>query len=611
MLDIRKHRLDYGAMLIPPSGYRLAKAVAATYTLDLNTLLSIPVALFFSQTMEGNFETERVQLLEAIQRCPDVLRIYHQKGKIHVPRKHNRLYGLLEPCVVGILPDDAYTAFHPKVWVLRYEHDDEPTRYRVIVLSRNLTYDRSWDIAASLDGEVTDTRQRKNQPLAAFVKHLLSYEGFDGDRKFLSDLRKVEFHTPPGFNNNFFFHPVGVDGHENPIVTQEGSRAICISPFVHDEAVHTLWENVSDELMLFGCREELRRLKPETLEDVRTFCISDLIVDGESLEEGEDGEGEQLEQNLHAKLYVYQGESRRNLWFLGSANATKAAFERNIEFILELRGSGAAAQLDRLKDELLGKDERGGIFQPYEPSEEPVDDSELKKLREQLRLLEFDLLKHLKINTAEVTPSENETNFDLHLVLDPGSRKWHGLSVKVSPFNSDGVQAIELLPGRANDFVFENINESNLSRFLRFEIRQGSEILRTFLMKVEIDGLPESRVSRILRSIINSRDRFFEYLRFMLADDLDKESVGADNDNSGKGDSDGASIWDMSTPIFEQLLLSASRSPQRLKAIDDVIQQLQKEESEDSSDKIIPHEFLEFWEAFKEVVPSQPRRKRK
>ncbi len=164
MLDIRKHRLDYGAMLIPPSGYRLAKAVAATYTLDLNTLLSIPVALFFSQTMEGNFETERVQLLEAIQRCPDVLRIYHQKGKIHVPRKHNRLYGLLEPCVVGILPDDAYTAFHPKVWVLRYEHDDEPTRYRVIVLSRNLTYDRSWDIAASLDGEVTDTRQRKNQP---------------------------------------------------------------------------------------------------------------------------------------------------------------------------------------------------------------------------------------------------------------------------------------------------------------------------------------------------------------------------------------------------------------------------------------------------------------
>jgi hypothetical protein len=32
MLDVKKHRLDYGAMLIPPTGYRLAKAVAATYS---------------------------------------------------------------------------------------------------------------------------------------------------------------------------------------------------------------------------------------------------------------------------------------------------------------------------------------------------------------------------------------------------------------------------------------------------------------------------------------------------------------------------------------------------------------------------------------------------
>ena len=70
MLDIKKHRLDYGAMLIPPPGFRLTKAVAATYSLDLNTLLSIPVALFFSQTLEGNFEAERVQLLKRSNAAP-------------------------------------------------------------------------------------------------------------------------------------------------------------------------------------------------------------------------------------------------------------------------------------------------------------------------------------------------------------------------------------------------------------------------------------------------------------------------------------------------------------------------------------------------------------
>jgi len=611
MLDVKKHRLDYGAMLIPPSGYRLAKAVAATYSLDLNTLLSIPVALFFSQTLEGNFEAERVQLLEAIQRCPDVLRVYHQSGKIHVPRKHNRLYGLLEPCVVGILPENAYTAFHPKVWVLRFEHDDEPTMYRVIVLSRNLTYDRSWDIAAHLDGEVTEERQRKTQPLASFVKYLTSHERFDGDRKFIADLRKVRFETPSGFNSNFFFHPVGIDNYPNPIKEQVGSRAICISPFVHDEAVHTLWENVSDELLLFGCREELRTLDPQTLDGVRSFCISDLIVDGESQEQGEDGDGEQFEQNLHAKLYVFQGESSRNLWFLGSANATKAAFDRNIEFLLELRGTSAAAQLDHLKDELLGEDEKGEIFQPYEPPDEPPDDSEVRNLEKRLRELEFELLSFSDDIHGKVSPSANEANYDLHLVVPRISAKLRNLSVTVAPFNSDGFEPKELSSKGDTTLVFENINESNLSRFLRFEIWQGGERLRAFLMKVEIDGLPETRVSRILRSIINSRDRFFEYLRFLLADDLNKEPVGAETgNNGGNGDGDGASIWDMSTPIFEQLLLAASRSPRRLKAIDDVIQQLRKEEGEESTSNVIPHEFLEFWEAFKQIVPQQARRKR-
>jgi len=612
MLDVKKHRLDYGTMLIPPTGYRLAKAVAATYSLDLNTLLSIPVALFFSQTLEGNFEAERVQLLEAIQRCPEVLRVYHQSGKIDVPRKHNRLYGLLEPCVVGILPKDAYTAFHPKVWVLRYEHDDEPTKYRVIILSRNLTYDRSWDIAAHLDGEVTQEKQKKSQPLASFVKYLTSHERFNGDRKFIADLRKVQFETPAGFNSNFFFHPVGIDNFENPIKEQTGSRAICISPFVHDEAVQMLWKNVSDELLLFGCSEQLRTLDPQTLEGVRSFCISDRIVDGERREQGEDGEGEQFEQNLHAKLYVYQGESSRNLWFLGSSNATKAAFDRNIEFLLEMRGNGSAAQLDRLKDELLGEDEKGGIFEPYEPPAEPPDDSETKKLKEAIRLLEFRLLSFSDKIRGKVSPSENQENYDLRIVVPRISAKLGDLTVTVSPFNSDGVEPKTLTLKKPTTLVFENINESNLSRFLRFEILQGGERVRAFLAKIEIEGLPETRVSRILRSIINSRDRFFEYLRFLLEDDLRKEVFGTDPPDRDRGDGNGESgdIWDMSKPIFEQLLLSASRSPQRLKAIDDVIYQLGKEEDGRPEGNIIPQEFLEFWEAFKQIVPQQKRRKR-
>jgi hypothetical protein len=72
MLDYKGDRLDYGEMLFPPEGFRLVKAIAVTYSLDLNTLLSIPIALFYAQTLEGIGEGERIQLLEAIQRCPEV-----------------------------------------------------------------------------------------------------------------------------------------------------------------------------------------------------------------------------------------------------------------------------------------------------------------------------------------------------------------------------------------------------------------------------------------------------------------------------------------------------------------------------------------------------------
>ena len=43
MLDVKHNRLDYGELLIPPTGFRLSRAIATTFSLDLNTLLSIPM----------------------------------------------------------------------------------------------------------------------------------------------------------------------------------------------------------------------------------------------------------------------------------------------------------------------------------------------------------------------------------------------------------------------------------------------------------------------------------------------------------------------------------------------------------------------------------------
>ena len=49
----------------------------------------------------------------------------------------------------SVTPPTTAGVFHPKCWLLRFapEYDDEPVRYRLLVLSRNLTFDRSWDVA--------------------------------------------------------------------------------------------------------------------------------------------------------------------------------------------------------------------------------------------------------------------------------------------------------------------------------------------------------------------------------------------------------------------------------------------------------------------------------
>lgn len=660
MLDYKRNRLDYGQLLTPPVGYWLAKAIAATYSLDLNTLLSIPVALFYAQTLEGTEEGERregerIELLEAIQRCPQVLRIYHQEGRIQIPHSQNRLYGLLEDCVVGILPQNAYSSFHPKVWILRYEAKDAPTLYRLIVLSRNLTYDRSWDIAANLDGYITPDLVARNKPLVEFAQHLLSQGAFAGDQQFLSDLERVEFSPPRGFDKNLRFHPLGIKGYKNPLLDVRGEELICVSPFVQDQAIMKLRPTVSGPTWLFSRREELQQLKAETLagDTIKTYCLSDLIVDGEALNLAEDGATKCLEQNLHAKLFIYKEAGRRHKWFLGSANATTAAFERNVEFLLEMGGSGEAIQLEVVLKQLLGADHKLNVFEPFVLQADGKPDPQ-KAIDQQVRRLEFELLRAFDIDTvqAELVPSANQKNFDLLLTLPAkplsdtsSSTAWTDFEIRVAPFNS-AHQACVLESQGPQEFRFENINESNLSQFIRFEVFYKGKAERSFLKKIVIRGMPQSRVNQIIRSIINDQDKFFEYLHFLLADHFDKESLSSEKTQGPKLPSDeGAStLWDTRTPILEQLLLAASRRPTRLKEIDNIINQLldnqpdaqpnvqgdkqtkmqagkesapEDELSHDTPGSkavvskatipkaIVPPEFLSVWEAFRTLLPQE------
>ena len=567
MLDCKTNRLDYGELLCPPSGFQLDQAIATTYSADLATLLSIPVALVYAQTLEGDLTGARFQLLEAIKQFSTRVKVYHQAGQLHIPTKLNWLYAHLEDALEAVTPDDAFTAFHPKVWIIRYtpieDSQDSPNHFRIIVLSRNLTFDRSWDVAACLDGKPSGSRKEDNAPLVDFVNWLHELSPIANVETFLSELGKVDFEAPQPFLMHLF-HPIGIGGKSvNPVALQEAKNTFVMSPFLHPDAIKQLRANTRNQFHLFSERRELERMAIKSLDGCQCYHLQECIVDGEHRELSEDGHDDIQQQNLHAKLFLFERD-KETRWFLGSANATQAAVKKNVEFLLELRGSSPALRIRRRLKELLGDAKNEGVFIPFSPEHGGADQDEALQQQSAHRRFEYALLK--ANISAKVLPAENKKNYDLHIELNlkdlPASGNFR---LTVQPFNiKSNLDAIQLSPGKTDHIVFRNLAEVELSRFLHFSIAgKGGELQHQFLLKIDIQDLPEDRLENILKKIIDSQDKFFEYLRFLLAEDITKEdllSTGEDPIHIFHSDESG-SDWHVNLPIYEQLLIAASRSP--------------------------------------------------
>ncbi|HRJ72111.1 MAG TPA: hypothetical protein PLS03_07785, partial [Terrimicrobiaceae bacterium] len=148
--------------------------------------------------------------MEALRRYGDRMTIFCQVGQIRIPEgKYQPILTYLESSICQVIPRQKNGIFHPKVWVLKFTSDEEATQYRVLCLSRNLTFDRCWDSAVVLDGELKERQNfiRKNNPLADFVEELASLsKSVSSDRRkqirdMAQDLRKVAFDLPEGFHD--------------------------------------------------------------------------------------------------------------------------------------------------------------------------------------------------------------------------------------------------------------------------------------------------------------------------------------------------------------------------------------------------------------------------
>ena len=157
--------------------------------------------------------------------------------------------------------------------------------------------------------------------------------------------------------------------------------------------------------------------------------------------------------------------------------------------------------------------------------------------------------------------------------------------------------------GHLNEPVFENITEVDLSQFVSFTISAGEETLRHFLLKYEISGLPPTRLDRIVKDIVSNTDQFFAYLRFLLTDEFSKSDFDRpppDRKKQPKSDED--AFFSTEIPLFESMVVAVSRDPEKMRAVDGVIQRLKASDSQEAS--VIPAAFLDFWEVFRPLIPA-------
>lgn len=636
--------------LHPPAGYRLDRAIGTSYTLDLLALLTVPLAFTFHNWEQDDGRTTRdpVALLHALRASAARVHLFCQAGAIKVPAAGQPLFAYLEPCVIEARPPSRQGIFHPKVWVLRFTADDEPVRYRVVVASRNLTFDRSWDTILTLDGELKDRKNafQRNHPLGDFVAALpvLAVRPLNGEirediQAIADEVRRVAFELPDGFTD-LWFHPIGVPGYEGHWPFAEGGlTCLVMSPFMTNGFLDKLAASCEDgrhplklRFHIISRAETLNALRPETLERWPSrWVLSDGAEPEEGTEDAEDEAEEDTKQEseslsldaaghasssfsdmhaaesalvgLHAKLFILQREQRAFV-FTGSANATDAAFSGNVEFLVELQGgiwkSGA--------DALLGTGEGSDanlrtLLTPWNPTDTPEDPDQ--ELRDQLRRKVETVT--LALGAADlsfhVLPSEQEGMFDLELRgvvpdLPPG------VTLRCWPASRPPARAIELTRERETGPTDEPnptrvlagflvLAPVELTAFCAFEVAavdSGAEERARIARHLPLIGAPEDRDERVLRAILKDKETVLRLLWLLLAsDELTADDIGAFATGTGRFGK-GSALGGL--PLLEVMMQALARDTSCLDAAASLIHDLSQTEE---SRALLPDELDSIW----------------
>ena len=606
MLNPNHDRLDYGQIIAPPDGYYLDFAVGTTYSLDLDALVGACLALGLSQETDSELMNNPVCLLEALRGTGDKVTLFCEGGQIAMPNHVTSLYILLEKMVFSVKTEKKkgiamFPSFHPKFWLIRYKSTEERLLYRVIVLSRNLTFDRSWDVAYYMDGHIGEDAAEKNGPVCDFLWYLIDQlptdvNGKEKEKNILSLIRElpnVAFNPVEKEFYDYEFIPNGVKRQngeyyrldETALFRDTFHEILIVSPFISGGIIRSFNDRNtkspigSSKYMLITREMSLGRLKPEDVSRFKIYTMRDAVIDGENAISGDTQEIQK--QDIHAKIYMIRKNSNSDL-YLGSLNASHNAVYGNVEFMICLRAKNRYLNMDKLSSALFGS-EKDGSDNPFQ--EVTLQNAIIDEEDEKTNALSAVIKEINRSNPKAAVMQEDDDNYSISIHFENCSI--HNYNVTICPLLSKRSE------GFSEDILFSRLTVTQLSEFYVVAVSDGEQTVERVLI-IPTAGLPDDREKAVVSSVISNRDCFYRYIAFLLGDDTILSILEANAAADSVNKSANSQTYHVPA-LYEKMLRTAATAPEKFKGIEYLMRTI-------SEDGIIPEDFKKLFETFKKAV---------
>lgn len=576
--------LIYGDQLVS-DGCEVEFALGLTYSLDLDALLSIALTLGNIGNFDENTKSNPLLLLEGIRRCSDKFVVFCNKGSIAIPKSVNSIYSLLENSVFEVQnTDDILANFHPKIWVIKEKsREDDRLWLKLVVMSRNLTFSNSLDICCSMRGEILPNRHEEQAKKYDSLKQMISKVSCYADRKkkliiqreILDCINRVgKFDVEEPFDDCDFFSFFYNEQSDNFLANNlRGDAVLVISPFVDITALSKIVKNKENSKLI---------TRRESVTQKILNCFGEVWVPNDSMIDNTTAS-----INLHAKMYLVWNAKNRNGYtlYLGSANATNTAFNRNTEFLLGLHYKRTTKdRLDELFADVVG-DDRDCRFVKLESQKLKEDNQRDNRKNEE----------HLKkiincIKNVNIQLQGNGKICNIKVIFKKEINNFSEFDIEIRP-----LQCVNEWKKVSSEVCFENIRLNQLSEFYVFKLQSGDSIIE-MITKVATNGIPKDRDNLICQSIVKSEKDLLEFITLMLTDSpmsmlleaqrrVENDSINVNTDINKPF---------LTLPLYEQLLRTAYEDPKQIDEIQNFVNRVKND--------IVPKDLKQILETFKNAL---------